>query len=161
MEKNESKRKNGRIVSVIFAIFSFIMLFVSSSWGLKIVDQIFWSIFLLIPFLVIFINRSSIIRKNLLFVIFFGIILLTLLYDKHVDNLNGFWILGCVSYLTSCILAKVFPRDVSSYASHIDYPDSSHSSTCEQCGRKYDPYYKWARPPFCSSMCRANYNGTH
>jgi len=30
--------------------------------------------------------------------------------------------------------------------------------TCKQCGRKYDPYYEWARPPFCSANCRAHHN---
>ena len=34
-------------------------------------------------------------------------------------------------------------------------------TTCKQCGKKYDPYFQWAQPPFCSAMCRAKYNAYH
>ena len=34
-------------------------------------------------------------------------------------------------------------------------------TTCKQCGKNYDPYSQWARPPFCCAMCRATYNGSH
>jgi len=33
------------------------------------------------------------------------------------------------------------------------------STTCKYCGKQYDPFNKWAMPPFCSAIHRAHYNG--
>ena len=112
----KSVRKTGRVFAVLLAVFSLIMIIIANSVALEpmmsIVDFIFLAVVLIVPFLVIFlcigwVKKSICLGLSVYLVIF----ILIAYYSEFPTNPEiPYFVVMCISYTLSCVVAMVFPK---------------------------------------------------
>ena len=122
-EAKEKRRKIGRVIAPILMVFFIIMTFVGYTGEGSISNAIILTLFMAIPFLVLYFSSSE---RKILRGIFLGVGVLLSLWlisfiftsappedTKPEDITKGvaLLIVMCISYMASCITAMIFPKD--------------------------------------------------
>ena len=112
-KEKEKKHKMGRIIAPALAVLSIIFCLIGNADDPGgYIASIVFSIFVAIPFLVLYFSYSDrkILRGLFLAVaVFFSIV--GIVFASNSTPPEGIFIVMCISFMASCITAMIFPRD--------------------------------------------------